>query len=138
MTRAANDTRTAADFETQPRVVTGVGAGDIARVVHEANRAYCLALGDHSQVAFDDAPENIKASAIDGIRAVMEGRATTPEQQHQNWLDFKTADGWVYGEVKDAEAKTHPCMVPYADLPEDQRRKDHLFRAIVTALTEAV
>ena len=28
--------------------------------------------------------------------------------------------------MKDPAAKTHPCMVPYADLPESQRRKDAL------------
>jgi hypothetical protein len=40
----------------------------------------------------------------------------------------------VYGEVKDAVAKTHPCMVPYDDLPEFQRKKDALFLAIVRVL----
>jgi len=53
---------------------------------------------------------------------------------HESWCDFKRADGWVFGEVKDAGAKTHPCLVPYAELPEEQKIKDHLFSAIVTAL----
>ena len=37
------------------------------------------------------------------------------------------ADGWVYGIVKDPESKTHPCLVPYQDLPAEQRIKDSLF-----------
>jgi hypothetical protein len=41
--------------------------------------------------------------------------------------------GWVYGTAKDAEKKTHPCMVPYDKLPLAQRRKDALFQAAVRA-----
>jgi hypothetical protein len=43
-------------------------------------------------------------------------------------------DGWVYGEVKDAEKKTHPCLVPFDQLPLFQQKKDKLFCAIVDAL----
>jgi hypothetical protein len=46
----------------------------------------------------------------------------------------KVKDGWVLGHIKDGAKKTHPCMVPYNQLPEGQRKKDHLFRAIVLAL----
>lgn len=44
------------------------------------------------------------------------------------------ADGWTYGEVKDAERKTHPTLVPFGDLPAGQQQKDRLFVAIVAAL----
>lgn len=106
----------------------------IARVVHEANRAYCVTLGDTSQVAWDDAPQWQRDSAIEGVGKMLDGTYTSAEQQHQGWLDFKAADGWTYGPVKDAEAKTHPCMVPYSELPAEQQTKDHLFRAVITAL----
>jgi hypothetical protein len=36
--------------------------------------------------------------------------------------------------VQDQAAKTHPCLVSFADLPEEQRRKDALLVAIVQAL----
>jgi hypothetical protein len=49
-------------------------------------------------------------------------------------LEDKKKDGWVYGEVKDAEAKTHPCIVPFEELPEFQKKKDALFCAIVDSL----
>lgn len=50
-------------------------------------------------------------------------------------MEEKVNDGWVYGEVKDADKKTHPCIVPYNELPEFQKKKDHLFIAIVKALS---
>jgi hypothetical protein len=38
--------------------------------------------------------------------------------------------------VKNADATppTHPCLVPYAQLPAEQQRKDALFQAVVAAL----
>lgn len=110
----------------------------IARVVHEANRAYCAAIGDQSQKAWDEAEQWQRDSAIQGIESMLNGTANTPEQQHQAWMKSKADAGWVYGDVKDAEAKTHPCMVHYADLPAEQRVKDYLFRAVVEACTAAV
>jgi hypothetical protein len=45
----------------------------------------------------------------------------------------KVEGGWKYGETKDPEAKTHPCIVPFEDLPAEQQFKDKLFRTIVHA-----
>lgn len=109
------------------------GVEEIARVCHEANRAWCEANGDTSQVPYDHAEGWQRDSAIEGVQAALEG--ATPEQLHESWCAAKVRDGWVYGEVKDAVAKTHPCLVRYDLLPEDQRLKDHLFGAIVGALS---
>jgi hypothetical protein len=110
----------------------------IAKIVHEANRAYCEEIGDFSQQPWDRAEEWQRASARQGVQATLDGSAATPEQQHETWCKAKLDDGWSYGEIKDADNKTHPCLVPYDKLPPEQRRKDHLFRAIVTALTVGV
>ena len=106
----------------------------IARACHEANRAWCLYHDDASQVAYDDAPENIKDSARAGVKMAL---TATPEEQHEAWCDFKRGDGWVYGEVKDATAKTHPCLVPYADLPPEQKAKDHVYIGVVKSFAAA-
>lgn len=106
----------------------------IARVVHEANRGYCQSIGDFSQVEWERAPEWQRESAIKGVQSVLYGSATSPEDQHRLWCDEKTRTGWTFGHIKDAEKKTHPCLVPYDQLPIEQQRKDHLFRAVVEAL----
>lgn len=106
----------------------------VARVCHDANRAWQIASGDPAvSPPWDEAPDWQRASALDGVRKALGG--ATGEQLHQAWCDFKTGDGWVYGPVKDEDAKTHPCLVPYRELPPEQRRKDALFAAIVAALT---
>lgn len=110
-----------------------MNAEQIARVAHEVNRAYCIAIGDASQVPWEEAPANIKASAIDGVEAHLR-EPLTPERSHERWTAFKVVDGWVYGPVKDAAMKQHPCLVPYDNLPQEQRVKDYLFGAVVAAL----
>ncbi len=109
----------------------------IASVVHEANRAYCLALGDTSQLPWTAAPEWQRESAMKGVEGILEGRITRPEQSHESWLEEKQRTGWTYGPVKDADKKEHPCFVPYAELPAEQRLKDALFFAIVNVLAPA-
>lgn len=108
-------------------------AEDVARICHEVNRAYCASIGDGSQQPFDQAPDWQKESALQGVRGILEGRITRPEESHESWLAEKVRTGWVFGEVKDPAAKTHPCMVAYAELPPSQRAKDALFFAVVQA-----
>lgn len=107
-----------------------------AQIAHEANRIYCLTKGDQSQSAWDDAPEWQRKSALQGVRVALGG--ATPEQQHESWCEDKVADGWTFGETKDPEAKTHPCLMPYANLPAAQRGKDALFIGVVSAMAGAL
>ena len=103
----------------------------IAKTCHEVNRAYCQSIGDNSQPKWDDAPQWQKESAISGVSFHLKNPDSKPEDSHNNWLKDKEADGWAYGEVKDPEKKTHPCMVPYDQLPKDQQVKDLLFLTVV-------
>ncbi len=106
----------------------------IAKVCHNANRAYCQTLGDYSQDPWEAAPEWQRATVRNGVEFHMDGKETSPQASHENWMRVKLEEGWVYGPVKDAELKTHPCMVAYDQLPEEQRKKDSLFKAIVDTL----
>ena len=107
----------------------------IARVCHEANRAWCEAHGDYSQKSWEAAEEWQRDSAVKGVRFAV-GNPNAPDSaQHEAWMDDKKRDGWVWGEVKDATHKTHPCIVPFDQLPPEQQAKDRLFRAIVRSLS---
>lgn len=106
----------------------------VARVCHEANRAYCLTLGDHSQVPWDAAPEWQRKSCIDGVSFRLLNPSAGPEASHENWSKMKISEGWIFGDVKDVEKKTHPCLVPFDQLPPEQQAKDRLFLSIVKAL----
>jgi hypothetical protein len=106
---------------------------EIARVCHEANRAVQTLLGDPApSPAWDDAPDWQRESAVAGVREALVG--ADPAGLHEAWCAAKRANGWTYGPVKDPAARTHPCLVPYAELPEGERIKDRLFMAVVDAL----
>lgn len=109
----------------------------IAKVAHEANRAYCTAIGDDSQPPWDQAPDWQRDSAIKGVEAHL-ASDLTPQESHEAWLEHKRAEGWTYGEVKNADLKQHPCFVPYAELPIEQRAKDYIFAGVVRALADQV
>jgi len=109
---------------------------DVARICHEANRAYCQTLGDNSQPPWEEAPAWQRNSAIDGVKFHLNNPFAGPRGSHNNWLKGKKEANWKYGPVKDAEKKEHPCMVPFNELPLEQRAKDYLFVGIVSHLCE--
>lgn len=110
----------------------------IARIAHEANTALCDATGDHSQTSWNDAPEWQRTSAISSVRFFLENPDASANAGHERWVREKLESGWRYGEVKDAGARTHPCIVPFEQLSPEQQAKDHLFKAIVGALAPLV
>ncbi len=106
----------------------------IANVCHEANKAYCETIGDTSQPTWDAAPEWQRNSAIKGVVFNIDNPDAPASASHDSWLAVKKAEGWKYGKEKKPELKEHPCYVPYDELPENQKAKDALFKAIVGAL----
>ena len=115
-----------------------MGIVDIARVCHEANRAFCVAIGDQSQKSWDEAEPWQRESAFAGVRFRIEHPDAPPSTSHDAWSAHKVADGWTYGPVKDGGLKQHPCLVPYDDLPPEERVKDALFAAVVAALSPLI
>lgn len=46
------------------------------------------------------------------------------ENVHDVWARRRISEGWSYGDVKDSNAKTTPCLVPYSELPEEEKEYD--------------
>lgn len=63
-------------------------------------------------------------------RVCADGYETTPEAEHESWMQAYAAMGWRYGVVRDLAAKTHPDMVPFEQLPPAEREKDAVFLAV--------
>ena len=104
---------------------------DVAKCCHEINRTYSLSIGDHTHKSWEETPEDIKASARNGVLFYLENPHASPEKQHEVWKQFKINQGWIYGEIKDSVKKTHPCIIEYNKLPLNQKIKDYLFQTIV-------
>jgi len=110
-------------------------AEDIARVIHAANRELQIVQGDpRPSPPWDEAPDYQVRESTASVELALADPGRTPEANHEGWLERLLADGWRYGPVKDAAAKRHPLLVPFAELSRDQQLKDRLFIAIVRAL----
>jgi hypothetical protein len=105
----------------------------IAQVIHAANLAYRANIGEEPGVAWERLDSDMQETIVHGVKVAQEGNDA--EELHRQWVMVKEVQGWTYGPEKDAIKKTHPQLVPYANLDLDQRRKDSLFLAIVGALS---
>ena len=43
---------------------------------------------------------------------------------HEVWAETRIRQGWTYGEQRNDELKTHPCLIPYEELPEEETEYD--------------
>jgi hypothetical protein len=121
----------------QPVRYTDLEIARFARIAHEANRAVQAADGDDMpSLPWFCEPRSLRASTMAGVQRVLAGMS--PAENHELWCAFKRDQGWVYGPLKDAEVRppTHPCLVPWPQLPRPERVKARLFCAVVLALAE--
>jgi hypothetical protein len=60
------------------------------------------------------------------------------EAEHERWMQSKFDDGWKYATVTNKAKRLHNCLVPWKDLPEDEKDKDRdLVRGIPVILARA-
>ena len=43
---------------------------------------------------------------------------------HEVWAKNRMNEGWTYGPVRDDQKRQTPCLVPYEDLPEEEKAYD--------------
>ena len=46
------------------------------------------------------------------------------ENAHDTWGAQRMAQGWTFGAQREDTAKKHPCLIPYAELPESEKEVD--------------
>jgi hypothetical protein len=51
---------------------------------------------------------------------------TLAKNTHDVWAQKRLADGWRHGPNRNDDAKTHPCLVPYSELPESEKDYDRI------------
>jgi len=107
---------------------------EIAKVVHEIQKAFCESLGDNSLPTWENASTEMKDTVIAGIIGLINDPKAAPGKSHEMWMEKKKADGWVYGPVKNWEKKTHPSLITFRDLPQEEIQKDVLFVQTVRSL----
>lgn len=69
-------------------------------------------------------PNPIDTSNVKLPKDLLELTEKIAENVHENWSEGRLADGWVYGETRNDEKKTTPCLVPYSELSEEEKEYD--------------
>ena len=71
-------------------------------------------------------PKPTNTSSIKLPAELLELTEQIAENVHENWAASRIAEGWVYGENRDDEKKTTPCLVPYSELPDSEKEYDRI------------
>ena len=43
---------------------------------------------------------------------------------HEVWAETRFRQGWTFGPERNDELRTHPCLIPYEQLPESEKEYD--------------
>lgn len=109
-----------------------------ARAAHEVCRSFITFLGEELNYRpWDLCPEWAKESARASVVGIAE-YDYTPHQLHNSWAEGKMANGWRFGKDKNFVCKTHPSLVTYDKLPEEQRIRDNMWVQSVRAVLDAL
>lgn len=72
----------------------------------------------------DYPPEPMDLSSVDLPESLIQLSERIAENVHEVWAKARMDEGWTYGEKRDDIHKKHPCLVPYDELPEEEKEYD--------------
>jgi hypothetical protein len=109
----------------------------IAEVAHEAHAQLCEVLDPEGRwiPSWHELSAEAQVMILSGVEYVQTHPEVGADEIHENWIQDRRAQGWIHGVELDAGLKQHPGMVPFEELPFRDQLKDHMFIAIVTALS---
>lgn len=107
-----------------------------AHALHEASRAYRVAIGEICHAGWQNIPDWQEANARGTVIAVIQGY--TPEMAHERWRSQMELYGWSWGPEEDIGAKKHPCLARYALLPPKHHAKARLCVEVAHAVLSAL
>uniref|UniRef100_UPI0015ECD7F1 Putative ryanodine receptor n=1 Tax=Bacteroides thetaiotaomicron (strain ATCC 29148 / DSM 2079 / JCM 5827 / CCUG 10774 / NCTC 10582 / VPI-5482 / E50) TaxID=226186 RepID=UPI0015ECD7F1 len=72
----------------------------------------------------DYIPEPMDLSLVDLPESLIQLSERIAENVHEVAAKARIDEGWTYGEKRDDIHKKHPCLVPYDELPEEEKEAD--------------
>jgi hypothetical protein len=69
-------------------------------------------------------PVPLDNSRIELSRDLLELRELLARNNHELWAKRRLAEGWSWGSYRDDVQKLTPMLIPYEDLPENEKDYD--------------
>jgi hypothetical protein len=103
----------------------------IAKEAYAMSLAYAEAIGENSLRSWDELDTYTRERFIANVSFVLKDPIATPKELHEFWRNALLKAGWKLGPYEDSHSKTHPCLVLWGFLPEEQQVEYALFIAFV-------
>lgn len=101
---------------------------EVAKECHIANNALMVSNGEiENPVDWNELDTHTKNINLASVLKIYDYPNLTAEDIHDEWMLNKIDDGWVYGEVKDVERKTHPLICDFDSMNDIDKMKDQIF-----------
>lgn len=71
-------------------------------------------------------PEPIDTSGVVLSEELLALTERLAENIHEIWASLRMEEGWMHGAAIDSEQRLHSRLVPYAELPESEKKYDRL------------
>lgn len=69
-------------------------------------------------------PTPIDTTAVELTEDIRQLTERLAEHTHDTWATQRLADGWRFGPLRDDAKLEHPCLIPYAELPDSEKEYD--------------
>lgn len=76
---------------------------------------------------FESLNDQGKKEIVTLVQKVLDNPNITAQQLHQDWIDLKAYNGWIYAKTINREKKEHNCLIPFSELNFYNQLKDHIF-----------
>lgn len=69
-------------------------------------------------------PQPIDTKEVALPEELMELVEAMAKNVHEVWAETRIEQGWTFGPERNDSLKHHPCLIPYEELPEEEREYD--------------
>lgn len=69
-------------------------------------------------------PQPVNTSDVELSQELMQLVEQMAKNVHEVWAETRISQGWTYGDQRDDDRKTHPCLIPYEELPDSEKEYD--------------
>lgn len=69
-------------------------------------------------------PQPLDTASVELPQELLDLSEEIARNVHDVWAKNRIAEGWAWGPVRNDEKRQTPCLVPYEELPEEEKAYD--------------